>query len=509
MGWKRSSGVSKAAWSTAVDDETVKVGSRGRAFVVEPPLPAHKISETTRAAPVVTDIPLTDAFALHSRPGSTKVIYLDFDGQTMTNTAWSYYVPLVVPAYSIDGSPSFSAAERQNIIDAWSAVAEDYSMFDVDVTTEEPLQSDIDRTSYSDDRYGVRALITDEDNGIADIACPTGCQGVAYLGTFNNVDPDGDWQWYSPAFAFSRSSFSGKILSDVISHEVGHNLGLSHDGQGSDPYYMGRSGWAPIMGAGYDQPLVQWSNGDYRSANNREDDFTVMRSHGLSLVVDDFGNSTSTATSVSLNTSTSGRIHSRGDVDYFRFVPMATSVDIAIMLPSYSPNLDCSITVLNSLNQIVATDNPSFQGLGLNLSTGLTAAATVNVTPGQTYFIKVDGAGFGKASSTGYSDYGSVGEYRLSVLGDTRLTLTASTPTISGIPKVGNTLTLNIGSWESGVTTSQQWQRNGVPISLATDDAYVLQRGDKGKRISVTVTATKSGYNTVTVTSALTGKVAK
>jgi hypothetical protein len=588
MGWNRSSGVSKAAWATAIDDETVKVGSRGRAFVVEPPLPAQKISRATRAAPVVTDIPLTDAFALHSRPGSTKVIYLDFDGQTMTNTAWSPYVPLVVPAYSIDGSPSFSSTERQNIIDAWSAVAEDYSMFDVDVTTEDPGQAAIDRTSYSDDYFGVRVLITDENNAVADIACPTGCQGVAYLGTFDYVDPYGDWEWYSPAFVFSRSSFSGKILSDVISHEVGHNLGLSHDGQGSDPYYLGRSGWAPIMGAGYNQPLVQWSNGDYsKKATNREDDFAVMRSYGLSLVADDFGNTTSTATTVSLNTSTSGTIHSRSDVDYFRVVPAATSVDIAVTLPAYSANLDCSITVLNSLNQTVASANPS----------GLTASLTMSVTPGATYYIKVDGVGYGKASSTGYSDYGSVGEYRLSVSGDDRPVLTPGTPTvtgtvqfgetltgnagsweagvststewfigqtatgdtdntyvvqsadigkivsfrvtaskdgyqdsvvsattapavaaamaitatpsISGFLQVGNTLTVDVGTWESGATTSQQWRRNGRPIPLATGTTYVLQRSDGGKRISVTVTATKAGYSTVTATSVPTGKIAK
>lgn len=588
MGWQQSSGISKAAWSTAVDDETVRVGSKGRTFVVEPPLPAHKISRTTRAATVVTDIPLTDAFVLHSRPGSTKVIYLDFDGQTMSYTAWSPSAPLVVPAYSIDGSTSFSSTERQRVIDAWSAVAEDYSMFDVDVTTEDPGQPAIDRTSYTDNQFGVRTLITDENNAVRGIACPTGCQGVAFVGTFDYVDPDGDWQWYSPAFAFSRSYFSGKTLSDVISHEVGHNLGLSHDGQGSAPYYMGRSGWAPIMGAGYDQPLVQWSIGDYSStATNREDDFAVMRASGVSLVADDFGNTTSTATIISLNTYASGTIHSRSDVDYFRVVPTATSVDIAVTLPSYSPNLDSSITVLNSLNQTVASADPS----------GLAASVTVNVTPGATYYIKIDGVGFGSASSTGYSDYGSVGEYRLSVSGDTRPTLTPGSPTItgiakfgetltgntgswgagvststewfvgqtatgdtdntyvvqsadigkivsfrvtaskagyqdsvvsavtastvaaqmtivgspsiSGILKVGNTLTVNIGTWDSGATTSQQWRRNGSVISAATGTTYTLQKSDKGKRISVTATATKAGYSTISATSASTGKVAK
>jgi hypothetical protein len=38
---------------------------------------------------------------------------------------------------------------------------------------------------------------------------------------------------------------------------------------------------------------------------------------------------------------------------------------------------------------------------------------------------------------------------------------------------------------------------------------YALQKSDKGKGISVTVTAIKAGYTTVNATSALTGKVAK
>jgi hypothetical protein len=84
-----------------------------------------------------------------------------------------------------------------------------------------------------------------------------------------------------------------------------------------------------------------------------------------------------------------------------------------------------------------------------------------------------------------------------------------ATPSISGILKVGNSLTVNVGTWESGATTSQQWLRNGSPITLATGTTYTLQKSDKGKSISVTVTATKTGYTTVTATSVPTGKIAK
>lgn len=34
---------------------------------------------------LLQDYPITDAFKLHSRPGLTKVIYLDFDGEVVTD----------------------------------------------------------------------------------------------------------------------------------------------------------------------------------------------------------------------------------------------------------------------------------------------------------------------------------------------------------------------------------------------------------------------------------------
>ena len=42
----------------------------------------------------------------------------------------------------------------------WQRVAEDYSMFDVDVTTQDPGLAAIDRTDVNDQNYGTRALIT-------------------------------------------------------------------------------------------------------------------------------------------------------------------------------------------------------------------------------------------------------------------------------------------------------------------------------------------------------------
>jgi len=76
------------------------------------------------------------------------------------------------------------------------------------------------------------------------------------------------------------------------------------------------------------------------------------------------------------------------------------------------------------------------------------------------------------------------------------------TPTLSGTAKAGQTLSAKAGNWDSGVALSYQWLRNGVAIKGATKSTYKLVAADKGKKISVKVTGTKTGYVTVVKTSA-------
>lgn len=83
----------------------------------------------------------------------------------------------------------------------------------------------------------------------------------------------------------------------------------------------------------------------------------------------------------------------------------------------------------------------------------------------------------------------------------------AKTPTISGTAKVGKKLTAKTGTWTAGTTFSYRWYANGTAISKATKSTFTLTKAQKGKRITVKVTGTKSGYATVTKTSKSTAKV--
>lgn len=66
-------------------------------------------------------------------------------------------------------------------------------------------------------------------------------------------------------------------------------------------------------------------------------------------------------------------------------------------------------------------------------------------------------------------------------------------PRISGKAKVGKTLSATAGAWKNDPTTfAFQWLRKGKAISGATAPTYKVKKGDKGKKISVRVTASNS-----------------
>ncbi|NYI47564.1 Zn-dependent metalloprotease [Nocardioides aromaticivorans] len=73
----------------------------------------------------------------------------------------------------------------------------------------------------------------------------------------------------------------------------------------------------------------------------------------------------------------------------------------------------------------------------------------------------------------------------------------------SGTPYVGRRLTALRGTWSpSGITFRYQWLRDGRAISGATASTYVIRRTDKGHRIAVRITGSRTGYTSVARTSA-------
>jgi hypothetical protein len=106
------------------------------------------------------------------------------------------------------------------------------------------------------------------------------------------------------------------------------------------------------------------------------------------------------------------------------------------------------------------------------------------------YFLAANAAGFRPVPWNGYK----------TVVAKTFTT--APTPTITGTKKSGSTLTAVTGTWNpsTAVTFTYEWSRAATSsgtktlIPGATSKTYKLTAADKGKFITVTVTASKIGY---------------
>ena len=550
-------GLTAADIESLSNDPTARVNSFGKILFIENKIDSGTVLPSTIAANV-TGIPLENFLSLNSRPDSNRTIFLDFDGHTVpAGTIWDYArptgfggSPLVAgdyPAFSMDNSPAFNNTEKQAIINAWAAVAEDYAIFDVNVTTQDPGQAAIERTGVADAAFGTRALITGGNSEFNPNRC--GCGGIAYTGVFDESieSPFGstygisheEWQ---PAFVFVEptqvstwtAAQAGKFISDIASHEVGHNLSLLHDGSFQDSnrdrqfvdnnhdgidditgdiwteYFYGdrdKKNWAPIMGAGYVNGVVQWSNGDYGTAanpaTNTEDDFAGIAANGLNRLPDEVYNSRATAALIG-TVATDGIINTRADVDWYKAIVTNGTLGVYSYAPTPNTNLDTKLTLMDGAGvTLFSTDAPSTATDNTMPVAGMDGVLNANL-PNGTYYLKIEGVG----RTGSYSDYGSVGAYSIK----TRTPSVASisntgTPRISGTTRRGRTLTASYGSWSTGTTFTKQWLRDGVAIPGATKKTYVLTRADVGHKISIRLVASKAGYRTSIKVSAKTARI--
>ena len=472
-----------------------------------PPPPAGVRAESLPEEAPVT--PLATTFQLHSRPGSQRTIYLDFDGHTTTGTQWnsSYNQnqPIESLPFDTDGNALvFGTDELTAIQAAWVRVSEDYAAFDVDVTTEDPGLEAIRRTSNGDAVYGVRVVITKGASWY-----PTG-GGVGFVGTFDSVRSGEDW----PCFVFyDRLDNQARYFGEAASHEAGHTLGLNHDGVISGTaYYQGQGDWAPIMGVGYYRYVTQWSKGEYQSANNQEDDLAVIVFNGAPFRADDHGNSIGTATTFDTNAgSATGVITSSTDQDVFRLTVGAGTLRLraSTLVLADGANLDLALHLYDDQNNHLA---------GVNSDASLDAVVTADLAAG-TYYAVVSGSGSGTALTTGYSNYSSLGNYTLAMVdapftvtspngGETWLTSSSHaitwTSTITGNVKLeystnsGSSWTLitastpNDGSqaWTvpNSVTTQAQVRVSSAadPLSSDTSDADFSIQTPAAATITVT-----------------------
>jgi len=404
---------------TGTDLDVLRVDDEGGVYFADSHLPDPALAPKgaiAKAAPATT---LADAFLLHSRPGASKRVYLDFNGHTFTNTAWGSGT-FVGVAYDLDSNPgNFNDTERGRIVDIWHRVSEDLAPFDIDVTTEEPA---------SFNSQTGRILITRDTDGNG-VAMPSqGAGGVAYVNVFGLSNYH---TYYSPALVyFNRLGSGGETyVAEASSHEFGHNLGLSHDGTLSGTTYYGGHGsglvsWAPIMGNSYSNNITEWSIGEYTDANQQQDDIAII-TNKLGLRGDDHGNTIGSGTALLVggdgtvvatnpetdphNTATEnkGVIGSRSDVDVFTFVAGGGDLNLSVR-PAYDAfyrasdrrgaNLDVRAELRDVGGALVASSDPTND-------TQATVAATLAAGTYHLLVIGIDNP------TVPYSDYNSMGQY--------------------------------------------------------------------------------------------------
>ncbi len=368
--------------------------------------------------------PVAQTFQLHSRPSASKVIFLDFNGAEVKGTGWNTGSTPVGNAaytgYDSDGKPgTFSTAEDAWIQEVWRQVSEIYAPFDVDVTTEDGGPDSRTRASSADTHFGTQVLFTNSTQAVSQL-CSSACLGLAWVGTFSYIDPIG---YYQPAWIFTKTTMSATIAAEGAAHEAGHTLGLHHDGTTTASYYPGTKAWGPVMGSAMPRAVSQFSKGEYAGANQTEDDLAIIQANGLPLRSDDYGNTRQTALALGTKSSyaVNGVISTRSDVDYLA-VNLHCSTDMTVTATGIGRQaaLDLRLDVLNGSGATVTSSSPTSGYTATNppQSTGMNASATVKGAVG-TYYLRVDGVGNGSPSGTGWSDYGSLGQYRLTANGCT------------------------------------------------------------------------------------------
>ena len=278
---------------------------------------------------------------LNSLAGATSVVYLDFDGEVVEGTRWNTYINQDI----IDAQPSgHTEAEIRSI---WEETSEDMRPFQLNVTTD---RSVFDAAPVN---RRMQVIITTTKDAMPSSG------GVAWLDSFYDGSIDPCW-----AFNLSLSS-----CAMTCSHEVGHTLGLNHDGDPDGGAYHGGNGtWGPIMGAPFGHSVVSWSKGDYQGANNMEDDLSIIDERSASYREDDHGNSSAEATTISNADNgeavvESGLIETTDDVDVFTFQTSGGLTALNISPVSSYPNMNIQVGLYGEFGNLIVLNDGSDYGM--------------------------------------------------------------------------------------------------------------------------------------------------
>lgn len=361
-----------------------------------------------RQAPHIGPYNNQDVTKLESKPGSPYVFYL--------NTA-----------AVMSGSTPLNGVTKENMYRAWQSVADQYSMLQLNVTTNKAVYDAAKASSVL--RTGIINFVNQDGRSFA----PVHSFGTTSAGTL----------YRNPASGFDY----GYGIGMTGAHEVGHQMGMNHDGGGTGgEYYEGIPAyqWGPIMGnywmgGSWTNQLFTWSKGEYSTANNQEDDLRIMTvDEGVPYMADDNVNGKPLAlrTGGEINPADNwGQIERNTDTDVFTFsLASAGTLNLRIDPIEYLRMLDVDATITTAAGTQVARSN-----LSVNRS-----AEFVNLSlAAGDYKLVIQGGAEGTPQN-GFSKYSSLGYYAMK--GTLSAGTTPSTiPLTSGVA-LGNQ-SASTGTW--------------------------------------------------------------
>jgi len=353
----------------------------------------EKTAAPNSAVPTILGI---DTRKLQSYPGAKAVIYIDFDGH-MSGQRW---------ANSYNGGLQFyltpANISSDNEYSVWKVMSEDYKPFDINITTDSTVFH-----QYATNRR--QRLVVTRNSSWQTLSTT----GIAWVNGFSAGD--------DPCFSFPSgfsssnplSTLNAERLGEVSTHECGHTVGLSHDGTSTIAYYRGHGNWAPIMGSGYTRNVTQWSKGEYADANQLQDDLAIITgtTNGFGYKTDDCGNTFATSKPFVIATGgivnpldNNGVIERNTDIDVFQFTTSGGTISLHFGTALPKPNLDIKASLYNSSNQLITSSD---------IADITYADINTTLTEGS-YYVTIEGVGYGDPLSTGYSKYASLGYYEIS-----------------------------------------------------------------------------------------------
>ncbi len=375
-----------------------------------------------------------DVTKLQSKPGSPYVFYLNHSAV-------------------MNGTTPMNSRSKEEMYRVWQCTADQYSMFNLNITTD-PAVYNAARTADVLKTGNIKFVNEDGRS----YAC-VGCFGTTSAGTLYRNPLNNDY---------------GYGIGMTCAHEVGHQMGMSHDGgsQQSDPeYFYGLPAveWCPIMGnywygGNWTNQFFTWSKGEYNTATQKQDDLQIMNvKEKVPYMVDDNpgGKALKISSAGVISASDNwGQIEQNTDTDAFTFKVGSNGGTLSLKIDpiEYLRQLDVAAKIVDATGKTISSSNlaknRSAEFKNLSLAAG-------------SYSLIIQG-GAELTPQTGFSNYSSLGYYAMEG------TLSGAVITSIGDISLDNSIAVFPNPTESAVNISYGFNNPDTEVTLTTMTGQII-----------------------------------